>query len=209
MRTLWAKAKKEATIAGSSALKAIGIVKDHEDPDFVSHVDALTCLDQSVSSLLRYLESFAADVDHIAKSSHTVCVILKDDSMPETQIREVTAAFIRDNLTEQCIKPLQAFLERSRLLCEVKRKRHRNRELMQHSSGADADRRTEKYLRYQTSFINGVDALASKHSPLLLQVLTYQQYYMKEYATALREGLLQSGVGEGLAHVAFPVPSDE
>jgi hypothetical protein len=209
MRALWEKAKKEATIAGDSALKTIGVVKDPEDPDFVSRDATLARLDSSATTLLGYLETFAFDVETLAETSNTVRETLKDPEMPTTQIQTITSVFIDDQIRVKCIKPLQEFLERAHLLAAVKTKRFRNRSLMHHLSGEEAQRRTEKYLRYHTAFINGVDALSSKHGQLLALVFHHQQHYMKEYITALHGNLLQSGPGVAFAPAVFPAYPDQ
>jgi hypothetical protein len=209
MKALWAKAKKEATIVGSSALKAAGILKDPEDSVFLQQDAILASLRTSAATLRDLLQSFASDVQSISDSSNLLRENLKDPQMPATQITEITSAFIVDQLTEKCIKPVKTFLERVDMVETLKTKRHRNRELMQRGSEAEVPRRTQKYQQFHASFIAGVDSLASKHPVLVAQVFAYQQYFEKEYVIALKANLLQADFQAASATPEFPTYPDE
>jgi hypothetical protein len=188
MKALWNKAKKEATILSSTAQKAIGVKKDVEDPDFLERETKLSQIESSAKTLLQLLEQLAGQFTAIGRASETAREALKDPDAPKVPMVQITATFVESQLTEQCIQPVRDFSEHMQVLQQIKRKRHRNRELMQ-SGGSDEARRTEKYNKYHSAFVRGVDLLGQKHVTLMAVVFARQSYFMREYAYTVRSNV--------------------
>lgn len=183
MQKLFSKVAKEAKVGWNTAIKATGIKKDVEDPDFLQRKAKFGVLQEGAGHLLRLCSTYTKNMMTLSETSEELDSYVRDQEQPGT-IRGICARFNQE-LDVKCMRPLREFLSRINETERVQKKRWRNRELVETSRGLELDRRTEKYEKYHRAFIAAVDQLDVIFAQLVPQVFSGLQWVLQEYYKAL------------------------
>lgn len=183
MQKLWNKVAKEAKVGWNTAIKATGIKKDVEDPDFIQRRAKFGILQEGATHLLRLCSTYTKDMMILSETTEELDSYVKDQEQPGT-VRGICARFNQE-LDVKCMRPLREFLTRVSETERIQKKRWRNRELVQTSKGLELDKRTEKYTKYHRAFVTAVDQLDVIFAQLVPQVFAGLQWTLQEYYRAL------------------------
>jgi hypothetical protein len=192
MLRILSKAKKEILIGWSTTLKAAGLRDSEEDADFLERSAALDRLRDATFNFQQSIIDYCGHLQIMSERSETIENAFRQADTPHTQIGRITKFHVQSQLIENCVKPLQALLDRIDRAAQIQTKRYRNRELYISSDGFEKADRLEKYERYHVLFIRAADAILELAKPLFAQVWACEEYFFLGYLQEVRENIRQT-----------------
>jgi hypothetical protein len=188
MARFLAKKTKELKIGFQETLRFVGLRDGNDDPDYTARAATLDQIDARYQLITRSLTAYQMDIQPAAFSCDVAYNILKDLDAPPGGLAAFTAGHLQGPL-QRCTAPLTQFYERLRGLRRLQTKRGRNRDLLPSGDDPAHGERAEKYLRYHTAFLRGVDALAALAPAFFDQLFAHEQWCMRAYARGMQEEL--------------------
>ena len=197
MKDFWESAKKQYYLGMDTVLKKTGLKNEPEDINFLNHWEklqnieistmnvyksisdltnaSLSLCEVSVNTSTTISSSFdSTDIPHFENSQKTVSCL--------TDCQTYFKSNIWDEVNDKCLAPLRAYMNEIMKLKKISEKRKKNKVLCECASEPqELAKRQEKYTRYNSSYIEGVDHIASQQKGLYIQVFQQQQFIMKEF----------------------------
>lgn len=182
MERLWNRVKNGVKVGFNTAIKAVGIKQDHEDPEFVQRSQRLDSIFTDLSKLSGAIKAYSRTMNEMATASGSLAERIEGSkSLAATQVEQN----LRTSLFEGCEAPLERLLTEATRAKDLRTKRWKNRELLQTSSGREFQKRSEKFSRYDASFTEAVDRLHEVFVTSIPRILATQQWVMQEFAKTL------------------------
>ena len=181
MERLWNRVKNGVKVGFNTAIKAAGIKKDYEDPEFVQRSQRLDVIFNDLSKLNGTIKGLSRTMIDESSASSALAERLEAPKHLEAG----TAQGLRQSLFESCESPLERLLTRTAQAKQLRAKRWKNRELLQTSTGREFEKRSEKFARYHSAFTEAVDELDRLFVSSIRGILTSYQWVLQEFGKEL------------------------
>lgn len=205
MKDIWEKAKKQYHLGVDAVMKKTGIKNEPEDPNFLNHWEKLQNIEISTMKIYKSISDLTNASQNLCDisvaTSSAISSSFDTTDAPNFENSQKTVSYLTDcknyckgnvwdEVNEKCLGPLREYMNRIMELKKFAEKRKKNKVLCESASDPqELAKRQEKYTRYNSSYLEGVEEISTQQTDLFVQVFNEYQAIMKNFIEYSKKGL--------------------
>lgn len=205
MKGLWESAKKQYYLGMDTVLKKTGLKNEPEDINFLNQWEKLQNTEISTMNIYKSISDLTNASQNLCEvsvsTSTSISSSFDSSDVPNFENSQKTVSYLTDcqnyfktsvwdEVNEKCLAPLRTYMNEIMKLKKIAEKRKKNKILCECAKDPqEMAKRQEKYTRYNSSYIEGVDHIASQQKDLYIQVFKQHQFIMKGFIEFSKKGL--------------------